>query len=81
MELSKIDNYNIKEFLIDTGTDEQLSKIILFFSECAKTIRNGIFSKTTGRDLASTKYNAYNEQQMALDILANQFKRIDQRRC
>lgn len=58
---------SLKDFLIETRTDEKISELIFFFSEQANKIKKGFFLQIKGK---GTK-NIYGEEQMALDKWAD----------
>jgi fructose-1,6-bisphosphatase I len=62
----------LKDFLISTGTEKNLTELILFLSKQAQQVRRGFFCtlRKTPSDNKQT-HNMYGEEQMALDKYAD----------
>jgi fructose-1,6-bisphosphatase I len=61
----------LKDFLLSTGTDKDLTELILFLSRQARQVHRGFFC-TLRRETTDTQTrNMYGEEQMALDKYAD----------
>ncbi|MDD1696166.1 MAG: fructose-1,6-bisphosphatase [Methanoregula sp.] len=61
----------LRDFLLSSGTDKDLTELILFLSKQARQVRRGFFC-TLRRNITDTQTrNMYGEEQMALDKYAD----------
>jgi len=61
----------LKDFLISTGTDTNLTELILFLSRQARQVRRGFFCTLRRKTTDTQTRNMYGEEQMALDKYAD----------
>ena len=61
----------LKDFLLSTGTDKNLTELILFLSRQARQVRRGFFCTLRRKTTDTQTRNMYGEEQMALDKYAD----------
>ncbi len=61
----------LKDFLLSTGTDKDLTELILFLSRQARQVRRGFFCTLRRKTTDTQTRNMYGEEQMALDKYAD----------
>ena len=61
----------LKDFLLSTGTDKNLTELILFLSKQARQVRRGFFCTLRRKTTDTQTRNMYGEEQMALDKYAD----------
>ena len=61
----------LKDFLLRTGTDKDLTELILFLSRQARQVRRGFFCTLRRKTTDTQTRNMYGEEQMALDKYAD----------
>jgi fructose-1,6-bisphosphatase I len=61
----------LKDFLIDAGTDKNLSELILFLGGQAKRVKNGFLTNGLKTTVNEKTRNMYGEEQMPLDKFAD----------
>jgi fructose-1,6-bisphosphatase I len=61
----------LKDFLLSTGTDKNLTELILFLSKQALQVRRGFFCTLRRKTTDTQTRNMYGEEQMALDKYAD----------
>jgi len=61
----------LKDFLLNTGTDKNLTELILFLSRQALQVRRGFFCTLRRKTTDTQTRNMYGEEQMALDKYAD----------
>jgi fructose-1,6-bisphosphatase I len=61
----------LKDFLLSTGTDKNLTELILFLSREARQVRRGFFCTLRRKTTDTQTRNMYGEEQMALDKYAD----------
>jgi fructose-1,6-bisphosphatase I len=61
----------LKDFLLSTGTDKNLTELILFLSRQASQVRRGFFCTLRRKTTDTQTRNMYGEEQMALDKYAD----------
>jgi len=61
----------LKDFLLSTGTDKNLTELILFLSRQALQVRRGFFCTLRRKTTDTQTRNMYGEEQMALDKYAD----------
>ncbi len=61
----------LKDFLLSTGTDKNLTELILFLSRQALQVRRGFFCTLRRKTTETQTRNMYGEEQMALDKYAD----------
>jgi fructose-1,6-bisphosphatase I len=61
----------LKDFLVDAGTDKNLTELILFFSEQARHVKRGFFCTIPKTPAEEITRNQFGEEQMALDKYAD----------
>ena len=61
----------LKDFLLSTGTDKNLTELILFLSKQARQVRRGFFCTLRRNTTDTQTRNMYGEEQMALDKYAD----------
>jgi fructose-1,6-bisphosphatase I len=61
----------LKDFLLSTGTDKDLTELILFLSRQARQVRRGFFCTLRRKTTDTQTRNIYGEEQMALDKYAD----------
>src|SRR5512137_724217 len=61
----------LKDFLLSTGTDKELTELILFLSRQARQVRRGFFCTLRRKTTDTKTRNMYGEEQMALDKYAD----------
>jgi fructose-1,6-bisphosphatase I len=61
----------LKDFLLSTGTDKELTELILFLSRQARQVRRGFFCTLRRKTTDTQTRNMYGEEQMALDKYAD----------
>ena len=61
----------LKDFLLSTGTDKNLTELILFLSRQARQVRRGFFCTLRRKTTDMQTRNMYGEEQMALDKYAD----------
>jgi fructose-1,6-bisphosphatase I len=61
----------LKDFLVDAGTEKNLSELILFFSEQARPVRHGFYCSIPRTPAEEITRNQFGEEQMALDKYAD----------
>jgi len=61
----------LKDFLVDAGTEENLSELILFFSKEAQHVKKGFLASSLKRSPDEQTRNIFGEEQMALDKYAD----------
>jgi fructose-1,6-bisphosphatase I len=61
----------LKDFLLNTGTDKDLTELILFLSRQARQVRRGFFCTLRRKTTDTQTRNMYGEEQMALDKYAD----------
>jgi fructose-1,6-bisphosphatase I len=61
----------LKDFLLSTGTDKDLTELILFLSRQACQVRKGFFCTLRRKTTDTQTRNMYGEEQMALDKYAD----------
>lgn len=62
----------LKDFLIDTGTEKNLTDLILFFSEQARIVKRGFFCTIPRTPSEEITRNQFGEEQMVLDKYADE---------
>jgi len=62
----------LKEFLVDSGTEKNLTELIVFFSEQARHVRHGFFCTIPRTPSEEITRNQFGEEQMVLDKYADQ---------
>ncbi|MGB7787824.1 class 1 fructose-bisphosphatase [Methanoregula sp.] len=62
----------LKDFLVDAGTDKNLTELILFFSEQARHVKRGFFCTIPKTPAEEITRNQFGEEQMALDKYADE---------
>ena len=61
----------LKDFLLSTGTDKDLTELILFLSRQARQVHRGFFCTLRRKTTDTQTRNMYGEEQMALDKYAD----------
>jgi fructose-1,6-bisphosphatase I len=61
----------LKDFLVSTGTEKNLTELILFLSRQAQQVRRGFFCTLRKTPSDEQTKNMYGEEQMALDTYAD----------
>ncbi len=61
----------LKDFLVESGTDKDLTELILFFSEQAGHVRHGFFCTIPRTPSEEITRNQFGEEQMELDKYAD----------
>jgi len=61
----------LKDFLVEAGTDENLSELILFLSEQARDVKQGFFCTIPRTPAEEVTRNQFGEEQMELDKYAD----------
>jgi len=61
----------LEDFLIDAGTEKNLSELILFFSKETQHVKKGFLASSLKRSPDEQTRNVYGEEQMALDKYAD----------
>ncbi|MFA4859212.1 class 1 fructose-bisphosphatase [Methanoregula sp.] len=61
----------LKEFLVDSGTEKNLTDLIVFFSEQARNVKHGFFCTIPRTPSEEITRNQFGEEQMALDKYAD----------
>jgi fructose-1,6-bisphosphatase I len=62
---------NLKDFLVSSGTDENLTELILFLSTQAQLVKRGFLATCMKTPSEDCTRNVYGEEQMALDKYAD----------
>jgi fructose-1,6-bisphosphatase I len=62
----------LKDFLVDAGTEKNLTELILFFSEQAQQVRKGFYCTIPKTPAEEITRNQFGEEQMALDKYADE---------
>ena len=62
----------LKDFLVSEGTEKNLMDLILFLSEQAKLVKKGFHYTHTTSPTAPQGKNSFGEEQMPLDVYADQ---------
>ena len=62
----------LKEFLVDSGTEKNLTELIVFFSEQARNVKHGFFCSIPRTPSEEITRNQFGEEQMALDKYADE---------
>ncbi|MGA2916990.1 class 1 fructose-bisphosphatase [Methanoregula sp.] len=62
----------LKDFLVDAGTEKNLTELILFFSEQAQHVKRGFFCTIPKTPAEEITRNQFGEEQMALDKYADE---------
>jgi fructose-1,6-bisphosphatase I len=65
-------NLKLKDFLVETGTEKNLTELILFFSEQARHVKHGFFCTIPRTPSEEITRNQFGEEQMELDKYADQ---------
>jgi|WetSurMetagenome_2_1015567.scaffolds.fasta_scaffold88452_2 fructose-1,6-bisphosphatase I len=65
-------NLKLKDFLVESGTDKNLTELILFFSEQARHVKFGFFCTIPRTPADEITRNQFGEEQMALDKYADE---------
>ncbi len=61
----------LSDFLVETGTDKNLTELILFFSEQARNVKHGFFCTIPRTPSEEITRNQFGEEQMELDKYAD----------
>jgi fructose-1,6-bisphosphatase I len=61
----------LKDFLVNAGTEKNLMELILFLGEQAQQVKKGFFCSIRKTPADETTKNMYGEEQMALDMYAD----------
>ncbi len=61
----------LKDFLVRAGTEKNLEELILFLAQQAQQVKKGFFSSIRKTPADEKTKNMYGEEQMALDIYAD----------
>ena len=62
----------LKDFLVDAGTEKNLTELILFFSEQAQQVKRGFYCTIPKTPAEEITRNQFGEEQMALDKYADE---------
>jgi len=62
----------LKDFLVDAGTEKNLTELILFFSDQASLVKRGFFATIPKTPAEEITRNQFGEEQMALDKYADE---------
>ncbi len=62
----------LEDFLIDNGTEKNLTELILFFSEQARHVKRGFYCTIPRTPSEEITRNQFGEEQMALDKHADE---------
>jgi fructose-1,6-bisphosphatase I len=62
----------LKDFLVDAGTEKNLTELIIFFSEQASLVKRGFFATIPKTPAEEITRNQFGEEQMALDKYADE---------
>ena len=62
----------LKDFLVDAGTEKNLTELILFFSEQAQHVKRGFYCTIPKTPAEEITRNQFGEEQMALDKYADE---------